>query len=205
MPSIFFTNIAKVIAVSAVAAVVLSLAGKQAGNITYMILNPSEDLPVAQYTDSRRKAVAPPLPAPLSSNIVKKAVPVHDAKRSGATVPQKKPRSGTGKEPEKPANRIEIDHSGPVARRTWSIQTGVFTNKANAARNAGRFSTYLPATIILTCPDGGKIYAVRFGAFSDKAVAEKALAGFQKKEKTDAIPALLYGKQDLIRLCSDSP
>ncbi|HCY88370.1 MAG TPA: hypothetical protein DHV36_24750, partial [Desulfobacteraceae bacterium] len=62
-------NIVKMIAVSAVVAIVLSLMGKQIGSITYNVLHPSDDPVETGYTTS-----SVPKPKPVAALPVKPVV-----------------------------------------------------------------------------------------------------------------------------------
>ena len=212
------------IAVSVIVAVVLSVMGKQIGNMTYAILNPSDDPVETKYEPVPKKPAVKPAPVkpvaiksqpvsskpttskPASSKVVKKSVPVQRPKNTAvnSSPPEKKARPGVKKKTIQLPNIIEMhesQNSAQSANPAWAIQTGVYTDKKYALEDTSKFAVYSPAAIILTCGSGKKIYAVRFGKFPNSTAAGRALSQFRRKEGIDAISVPLYGKQDLIRFC----
>ncbi len=227
MPTSLSLNIVKMIAFSAVLAIILSFAGRQAGFVTYGILNPPKELPafnetVLPYKKQVVAAPAKPLatkPKPVSV-VVKKSVPVHKKETTSSSAikpvaliqdtPKKSPNPEikSKKQLTPLPNVIEMDANStkmPVIDTSgvYAIQTGVFTARKNAEENSDifRLKGYSPSTVILSCDGGSKIYAIRIGRYPDKAEAKTAFSNFQKRESKDAILVPLYSKQDLMSFC----
>ncbi len=168
MPTSFSLNFVKMIAFSAVLALILSLAGRQAGFITYGLLNPAKELPAFNETvlPYKKQVVAAPVkPTPVkptpakpkpTSAVVKKSVPVHkkgpmptSAIKPVALIqetPKKSPNPGIrAKKQSTPLpNVIELDADPtkkPVIDTSgvYAIQTGVFTARKNAEENSDAF------------------------------------------------------------------
>lgn len=206
----------------------MALAGKQAGFIAYGLMNPSEE--TAGYTASMShnepppvKAAAPspppakavqPAPAPARSKsrpaVVRKSVPAHHTTSAGSVAkkapdPAVKPKPSSGPL----VNTIALNGAGPSplppgGKPAYAIQTGVFMAKKNAVEDSKiyRLKGYSPSTIILSCENGIKVYAVRVGNFADQSEAKTAFANFRKREKRDALLVPLYDKQHLLPFCS---
>ncbi len=230
-------------AFSAVLALIMSFAGRQAGFITYGLRNACDERPTfnepvshykkipaspvkAQPATTKPKIATKPKPMPAKSKptptIVKKSVPVHKTGPTSTSpiqpvsviqeTPKKSPKTRIKpkilSDPAPLPNVIElnagaaklpaIDTSG-----VYAIQTGVFTARKNAEENSQTFRLkgYSPSTVILTCDDCAKVYAIRIGRFSDKAEAKTAFANFRKRESKDALLVPLYSKQDLMSFC----
>ena len=240
MPTNFSLNIVKIFAFAAVVALVMSFGGRQAGFITYGLLNPPDDPP--KYEDHiqgyKYRPVTPPAepavaePEKTPPVVVNKTTPVVDttpvvvkksvpAKGPASpvkpvpliqTTPNKSPKPGI-KPKDQPAplsNIIELNAAGsrrPVIDTSgiYAIQTGVFTARKNAEENVQRFRLkgYSPATAVLTCGNGSKVYAIRIGCFSDKTEAKTALSNFKESWNKDALLVPLYSKQDLMSFCKE--
>ncbi len=213
MPTSFSLNLVKMIAFSAILAIVLSLAGRQAGFVIYGWLNPFEK--PHQYSTTvlpyEKRPVPQVKPAP---KVVKKNMPVQKIKPVAViqeTPAPKKMTAGTKlKKKSPPANTIELhaDTAKPPTIDTsgvYAIQTGVFKAQKNAEENslAFRLKGYTPSTIILSCHDGAKVYAIRIGHFSNQAEAKTAFANFKRREKKNALLVPLYRKKDLMSFCAE--
>jgi cell division septation protein DedD len=224
----FSTDFIKIVIFSALVALLFSLAGLQAGVVYHGLfveekktLAPLYVFPVSEakplaarkvLVSKKKLAMAEKSNVLEKTPAVKKSIPL---KKSQPRLESVKPRQ----------DKIQIPTDPPVIRLTYpekisrenpsqgsrdpilySIQTGIFKNKGNVDKNISYLQGqgYDPVMVELDCNHQIKIYAVRFGKFTEKNAARAAFLKFKQKEKKDALVTPLYSSKVLIGICKSS-